>query len=93
MQNIYYKKEEVTTVLKLQRSDLIEEERALWVWKRLESVSMGEGEEELSAAEWREESLGTALMDGIVNSTVCAELPLSQCVSVPFRNISEKLII
>lgn len=38
LQNIYYKKEEVTTVLKLQRSDLIEEERALWVWKRLESV-------------------------------------------------------
>lgn len=64
LSNIYYIKEEVRTVLKLQRSDLTEGERDLWVWKRLESVLMGRwgvgvGEKKLHT----EEFVGTMLIE------------------------------
>lgn len=52
---------------------------------------MGEGGKKLYTAEWREESVGTTLMDGMGNSPVCSELSLSQCVSMQFKNISQKL--
>lgn len=59
--------------------------------KDLSQCRWGRARKSFTTAEWREESVGTALMDGMGNSPVCSEFSLSQCVSMHFKNISEKL--